>query len=51
VVEPTTARTVRIHAGQSEPVVTPVQRLGFFIAQGDSYRLRDRDLARPTRDD
>jgi hypothetical protein len=33
VVEPTTARTVRIRVGESEPVVTPVQRLGFFIAQ------------------
>jgi hypothetical protein len=40
VVEPTTARTVRIHAGQSEPVVTPVQRLGFFIAQLPDSTLR-----------
>ena len=39
VVEPT-ARTVRIHTGQSEPAVTPVQRLGFFIAQLPDSTLR-----------
>jgi hypothetical protein len=40
VVEPTTARTVRIRVGQSELVVTPVQRLGFFIAQLPDSTLR-----------
>jgi hypothetical protein len=35
------ARTVRIHLpGQSEPIVTPVQRLGFFIAQLPDSTLR-----------
>jgi hypothetical protein len=35
------ARTMRIHVpGPSEPVVTPVQRLGFFIAQLPDSTLR-----------
>jgi hypothetical protein len=45
VVEPTTARTVRIHVGQSELVVTPVQRLGFFIAQLPDSTLRSQHPA------